>query len=325
MTTPRDAGAAAAQEPPAPAGSVLGPCASTLVGTAASAAVGGLAAVAALGSALPRLATPTGLTGAAVESAWVAAHLLLYPWGALRERHEVVDRFGTAGLPPVRRALLVGDVEAAGTPIVLVHGMLDNRAVFTVLRRQLRRRGFDRVVTVNYSPLTNDIRAAAVELGAEIEALVATTGYERVHVVGHSLGGLIARYYVQRLGGDARVHTLVTLGTPHRGSELARLLPVRLGRQLSPGSSLYRELDARARGLRTRFVAYWSDLDQVVVPHVHGRLDHPDLAARNVCVAGAGHMSIPLKGVDAHEIAALLSQLDPDGATVRQGVTTLPR
>ena len=46
---------------------------------------------------------------------------------------------------------------------------------------------------------------------------MAETGFERIHVIGHSLGGLIARYYVTRLGGDARVHTLVTLGTPARG------------------------------------------------------------------------------------------------------------
>ena len=51
---------------------------------------------------------------------------------------------------------------------------------------------------------------------------MANSGYERIHVIGHRLGGLIARYFVQRLGGDAQVHTLVTLGTPHQGTQLAR-------------------------------------------------------------------------------------------------------
>ncbi len=50
-----------------------------------------------------------------------------------------------------------------------------------------------------------------------IEKLTAESGYEKVHVIGHSLGGLITRYYVQRMGGHARVHTVVTLGTPHSG------------------------------------------------------------------------------------------------------------
>ena len=121
----------------------------------------------------------------------------------------------------MQRGLVISDVEAAGTPILLVHGMVDNRSIFTVLRLGLRRRGFGRVTTMNYSPLTSDIRVAAAQLAEEVEALVAETGYERIHVIGHSMGGLIARYYVTRLGGDERVHTLVTLGTPHHGTYIA--------------------------------------------------------------------------------------------------------
>ncbi len=269
--------------------------------------------------------TPQGIRGTLVEMGWISAHLTLYPFGVLRERHRAVDRYGLEGLDPVHRGLLVGDIEAAGTPILLVHGMVDNRAIFTLLKRSLRRRGFGCVVTLNYSPATNDIRAAAADLSAEVEALVAQTGYERVHVVGHSLGGLIARYYVQRLGGDERVHTLVTLGSPHEGTEIARLLPVNLCRQLSPGSSLFAELAQPAPGCRTRIVAYWSDLDQLVFPHESAQVNHPDLRASNVLVPKAGHMSIPIRGGVAHEIATLLGQLDHDGSTLHAGVTPLPQ
>ena len=68
---------------------------------------------------------------------------------------------------------------------------------------------------MNYHVLTHDVRAAAQRLAATVEAICEQTGYERIHVIGHSMGGIIARYYVQRMGGDARVHTLVTLGSPH--------------------------------------------------------------------------------------------------------------
>jgi len=270
------------------------------------------------------LLTPAGLHGAALECGWVALQIAIYPWGLLTETHDHVDRYGVADLPPARRALVTGDVEAAGTPILLVHGMVENHAIFTVLKRQLLRRGFGRVISINYSPLTNDIRAAATELSAEIEAIVAVTGYERIHVVGHSLGGLIARYYVQRLGGDERIHTLVTLGTPHSGSELGRLVPVQLCRQLTPGSDLYLELQEPTHRPNTRFVAYWSDFDQLIVPHTNARIDHPDLSARNVLVHANGHLALPINGRVAHEIAALLSQLDADGTTLRPGITTLP-
>jgi pimeloyl-ACP methyl ester carboxylesterase len=260
---------------------------------------------------LRRLLTPDGMRGALVEAAWVSAHLAMYPFGLVRERQHTLDRYGLSDLMPVQRGLAETDVEAAGTPILLVHGMVDNRAIFAVLSRRLRRRGFHRVLTLNYSPTTNDIRAAARRLSAEIEGLVARTDYERIHLVGHSLGGLIARYYVQRLGGDSRVHTLVTLGSPHAGTLTARLVPpMQLCRQLSPGSELYAELD-RPVACSTRMVAYYSDLDQLIVPRSSGRIEHPGLDARNVLVRGAGHMSLPIDPRVVRDVAALFSHLDP--------------
>ena len=275
------------------------------------------------------LCTPAGLRGAGTEAVWSAAHLVLYPLGVLgeggrRATREQADRFTLADLPPLQRGLLLGDVVAAGTPILLVHGLVDNRSVFTLLRRALRRRGFGQVLTLNYSPFTQDLRSAAERLARLVEKTCDETGYERVHVVGHSLGGVVARYYVQRMGGDARVHTLCTLGSPHAGTSAAHLLPSRLSRQLRPGSELMAELAAPAPGCRTRFVAFWSDLDHLIVPKRAARVDHPDLVARNVLLRGVGHMSLPIDGRVVHEIATLLAHLDEDGSTVTAGVSPLP-
>lgn len=271
------------------------------------------------------LLRPAGLCGAAVEVGWVAAHVALYPLGVVKDRAgaRVDSRRDLAGLSPIQRGLVVGDVEASGTPILLVHGVVDNRSIFAVLRRALRRRGFRRVIGINYSPLTRDVRLAATQLAIRVERLCEETGFERIHVIGHSMGGLIARYYVQRLGGDARVHTLVTLGTPHAGTLPAHLVPHRLARQLRPGSDLVQELAQPAAGCRTRFLAVWSDLDQLMVPKHAARVDHPDLDARNVLVRGVGHMSLPIHRRTVQEIATTLAQLDPHGATVQRGVTSI--
>ena len=268
--------------------------------------------------------SPTGFRGAALEAAWSAAHLALYPLGLVEEKaREEVGRFTLGDLPPMQRGLVIGDVEAAGTPILLVHGMVDNRSIFALLRRGLRRRGFGRVLALNYSPLSDDVREVAQRLAELIESVCADTGYERVHVVGHSMGGLVARYYVQKLGGDARVHTLVTLGTPHEGTTVAYLLPHPLVRQLRPGSTLLDELAEPAPGCSTRVVAIWSDLDQLMSPKTSAELRHPDLRARNVFVRGVGHMSLPVDGRVVHEICATLAHLDTDGTTLTAGVTTL--
>ncbi len=258
------------------------------------------------------LATPAGLYGAVVEAAWVAAHLAMYPLGVRRERPAGAP-YGLEHLTLRQRSLLISRPEAAGTPILLVHGMIDNRAIFTVLTPKLRAYGFERVSSLNYSPVTNDIRSAAAGLGAEVERLVERTGYERIHIVGHSLGGLIARYYVQRLGGDQRVRTLVTLGAPHHGTLAAHLVPVRLGRQLRPGSDLFTELDRPAPGCRTRFAVFWSDIDQLVVPHDNAALHHPDLIVQNEPVHGVGHMSLPVNPRIAQQVAELLGESTPGG------------
>jgi pimeloyl-ACP methyl ester carboxylesterase len=272
--------------------------------------------------------TPAGVRGAGRELAWATAHAALYPLGVFSEKaravtREQAGRFTLADLPPVQRGLLLGDVVAAGTPILLVHGLIDNRSIFTLLRRALQRRGFGRLITVNYSPFTQDVRSAAAHLARQVERICEETGYERVHVIGHSLGGVVARYYVQRMDGDARVHTLVTLGSPHSGTRAAYLLPHSLVRQLRPGSELLTELAAPATGCRTRFVAFWSDLDQLIVPKRAARIDHPDLSARNVLLRGVGHMSLPISGRVAHEIAVLLAHLDESGSTLQAGVTPL--
>jgi len=270
------------------------------------------------------LLSPSGVRGTVTEVAWVAAHLAMYPFGMLEERtQEYRHVTHLSDLPPVQRGLLVGDVEAAGTPIVLVHGIVDNHTVFHLLRRGLRRRGFGRVVTVNYSSLVGDIRRLAQNFGEVVEQVCEETGYERVHVVGHSMGGLIARYYVQRLGGDERVHTLVTLGTPHEGTAMAYTLPHNLVRQLRPDSDVIADLREPAPGCRTRFVAVWSDLDQLIVPKQRAKIVHPDLSARNVYMRGVGHMSLPVDGRVVHEICTTLAHLDTDGSTVAPGATSI--
>ena len=258
------------------------------------------------------LLSARGLRGTSVEAAWVAAHLAMYPWGFVEERARLhAERTSLEGLPPTQRGLLVGDVVAAGTPIVLVHGLVDNRSIFALLRRGLRRRGFGSTYALNYSPLTDDIRSVAVRLGDLVTEVLDETGHDQVHVIGHSMGGLIGRYLVQRLSGDAHVHTLVTLGTPHSGTLPARFIPHPVVRQMRVGGDLVTELAEPAPGCSTRMLAVWSDLDQLVLPQRNARIEHPDLQARNLFVRGVGHMSLPVDRRVIHEVGTTLATLDP--------------
>ncbi|MEU9476407.1 alpha/beta fold hydrolase [Streptomyces sp. NPDC048191] len=252
------------------------------------------------------------LKATALEAAILAGHLLLYPTGLIQERRctAVPAQDGTAQLP-VR----------SGPPVVLLHGFIDNRSVFLLLRRNLAQHGGQRVVSLNYSPLTCDIRAAAELLGRHVEEICERTGSDQVDIVGHSLGGLIARYYAQCLGGDLRVRTLVTLGTPHAGTSAAPLANAHpIVRQMRPGSVVIEELARPAPGCRTRFVSFWSDLDSVMVPLETACLEHPDLDVQNVRVTGIGHLALPVHPAVATGIREALDAAQP-GDRIAGGLT----
>jgi len=262
----------------------------------------------AAGYALRTFTSPAGLRGLAVEWAWLTAHIALYPVGLVEETVRPHGHYRTDSLPPVKRSLVVADPTAAGTPILLIHGIMDNRSVFTVFAHELRRRGFGVVNAINYSLLTGDLRTAAHELHHHVERLRAATGSDKVHVVGHSLGGVIARYYVQRMGGDAVVDTVVTLGSPHSGSNLALLAPTALCRQLRPGSDVLRELAEPAPGCRTRFLVVWSRMDEIILPQRNSRLRHPDLDVQELGLDDVGHLSLPIDRRTVHWVASTLAR-----------------
>ncbi|MEU2426203.1 alpha/beta fold hydrolase [Streptomyces sp. NPDC007851] len=248
------------------------------------------------------------LKSTALEAAILAGHLLLYPTGLTPERRPPVP--GAPAAEPAGTGRL--PVRAA-PPVVLLHGFIDNRSVFVLLRRTLAQHGGQRVESLNYSPLTCDIRTAAELLGRHIEEICERTGSRRVDIVGHSLGGLIARYYVQRLGGDLRVRTLVTLGTPHSGTRVAPLADAHpIVRQMRPGSEVIEELAGPAPGCRTRFVSFWSDLDSLMEPVEAACIEHPDLIVENVRVTGIGHLALPVHPAVAAGIRQALDETLPE-------------
>ncbi|GAA3245397.1 hypothetical protein GCM10017691_52470 [Pseudonocardia petroleophila] len=264
--------------------------------------------------------SPAGLRGLAVEWAWLAAHMAVYPAGLVHETFVAAgDGYRTDTLPPERRGRLVEDVEGAGYPVLLVHGIMDNRSVFTVFRRALRRRGFGTVHAVNYSLFTGDVRTAAHELRGHVERLRELTGAEHVHIVGHSLGGMIARYYVQRLGGSDVVDTLVTLGSPHTGTLSAYLMPTPLAAQLRPGSELLTELAEPAPGCPTRFLVVWSRMDQMIVPQRNARLAHDDLHVEHLELRDVGHLSLPIDPRSVHWVVSALARSDHRRHPFRRG------
>ncbi len=177
-------------------------------------------------------------------------------FGAAREITSLIQcaamlPVGTSGQRPRRSSRRwPGETETAGpdrhSPVVLIHGYGHNHSGWWVMRKHLREGGFAQVETFDYSPVSEDIPATARRLAATVDAVRRRTGAPKVHIVGHSLGGLLARWYVQELDGAAAVDTVVTLGNTASG----HLLPS-WHREWHRGPAAS-ELDGSSSGWRTR-------------------------------------------------------------------------
>lgn len=124
---------------------------------------------------------------------------------------------------------------------------------------------------------------------------------------------------MQRLGGDARVRTLVTLGTPHAGDPggaAGERTPDR-----APDAPRLRTAGGAqpaVLGCRTHFVSFWSDLDHLMDPLETACIDHADLRAENVRVSGIGHLALPVHPAVATGIRQVLDTARPGEETANR-------
>ncbi len=176
----------------------------------------------------------------------------------------------------------------AAAPILLLHGVLCNGAVWRAWISQLAARGLGPVYTLSYGPPLSSIDHFAEQAAARIDAILAATGARKVALVGHSMGGLVARAYLRRYGG-AKVHCLVTIGTPHHGSMHAWLFPGICLAQMRPGSAWLAELNRDEPTLApVPVVSLWSWHDSMVAPQASSCL----AGAANIELTGIGHNAL---------------------------------
>ncbi len=275
------------------------------------------------------LRRPSTYPGAVKELLFTGVNIALYPAGLIGEAVGIDPGNGSLrGRFSTQLALRYLDPEAASTPIILVHGYFHNRSAFLMMRRSLRRMGYHNVDTLNYNVIGHTCDDLAQQLGRHVDEVLECTGATKVHLVGHSLGGLISRLYIQQYGGDELVHTCVTLGTPHNGTYTAYVGRGPAARDLRPGSELITRLDATARETPVRFVSYYSNLDALVVPASGAKITNPALKATNILVKDLGHMSLLLSSPLVHSIGVTLSRLDAcddDEGPHDAIVTAMPR
>ena len=202
-----------------------------------------------------------------VEAGSIFLTVCAYPFGFLPEK------------PP---ALQV----AQKRPVLLLHGLFHNRAVWFLMKQRLEQCGFT-VVTINLPPF-EIVETLARKIADTVEETMVTYDTEQVDIVGHSMGGLLARYYIEFMGGDKRVAHCVLLGTPNAGSKLAPFALSPLGGDLMPGSDFLTELNAAPLSATVSYVTIFSHHDNLVIPAESAELP----GAEAIEIEWLGHNSL---------------------------------
>lgn len=191
-------------------------------------------------------------------------------------------------------------------PILFLHGLGAHPGEFAAMRAAFRLLGRGRTYSVGF--FANEATPVMAErVRMAIDDIVRVNELDddaQVDIVAHSMGGLVARYALLDPATAARVRTLVTLGTPHAGTHLARLADTTKIRDLRRGSAVIDELGAQvpwpADG--PRLVCLWSDADVMVQPHESATVE----GAENIAVHGVTHVGFMLDpGVWRHVAQAL--------------------
>ncbi|MGZ8356646.1 MAG: lipase family alpha/beta hydrolase [Telluria sp.] len=195
-----------------------------------------------------------------------------------------------------------------GTPVLLLHGYGCNSGYWVHLVALLDAARISHA-SLDLEPLGAPIDAYVPAVARAVESLCQAAGARQVVIVAHSMGGLVARAYL-RAHGSERVARIVTLGSPHHGTCLARLAlgsnavqMRRAGCGEAPESAWLRTLAAgeTAAG-RALVTSIHSWHDNIVAPQASSVLP----GARNIGFGGVGHVAL---GSDRRILAAVMAEI----------------
>jgi triacylglycerol lipase len=184
-------------------------------------------------------------------------------------------------LPRGLAASIPRDMAEGADVAVLVHGSLATAGAWHPLRKRLEALGVH-VVTFTYGP-----GFAVRDIAAQIAAVLTPIGAKaRVHLVGHSLGGLAVRWYVQELPADERVVQTITVAAPFAGARGARFYPWPAGRDMQRGSDVLERLATSALRPGVRHLSILGAADTAVAS------DTVFPVGERVVIADAGHNAL---------------------------------
>ena len=242
------------------------------------------------------------------QAGWTAAALRHLP-DAVRHQGQQLSAMRSPHPHPDPRppAHSVG-LARSHAPVVLVHGYGATTDCWSLLGRRLAAESFDQVFLFGYNGLSTGLPELAHALAGAVRSVLSETGSGTVHLVGHSLGGLVVRLATEAGGLWPHVATVVTVATPHRGSVLAWVAPGRTARWMRPGLSALPDPVLAGGPDEPRYLNFYCARDAVLTRR-SARFEVERV--ENVEITGAGH-------IGATRAGSLLSRLPSDLAAAER-------
>jgi triacylglycerol lipase len=188
-------------------------------------------------------------------------------------------------------------------PVLLVHGIWDTGRVFRRMIPFLNERGW-KVYDLDLAP--NNGTKGLDDLAQQVVNKVESTfGREQpFDLLGFSMGGIVSRYYVQRLSGINQVQRFISLSAPNNGTAIAYFNQSLGCVQMRPNSALLRDLNSDAQMLsQINFTSIWTPFDTMIVPADSSRMPVGD----NVVVPVLNHAWMLVDQKSLNAIATALS------------------
>ncbi len=211
---------------------------------------------------------------------------------------------------PFRASAIADNIAAPGAihgkrGVVFIHGFFCNRGFWTPWLKRLEGSGHA-FVALSMEPVFGSIDDYTPQIEAAVEQVRQASGMPPL-LVCHSMGGLAARAWLQTMKSEARVHHVVTIGTPHGGTWLARFSHGINGMQMRLASSWQTGLDLEMpRDRHALFTCWYSNSDNIVFPASTATL----VGADNRLLRAVAHVQMAFEPQLMDQTLGLVSRTD---------------
>ncbi len=170
--------------------------------------------------------------------------------------------------------------------VILISGIYNTGVVLKTFKNSLQADGF---IVEDFVPNPNDASVSLVTSALDLEKFISScsTDKEPIVIIGFSMGGLIARYYVQKIDQGKRVQKLITISSPHNGTLWARILPNIGTIEMRPHSKFLVDL-AASPWPNVPCISLWTPYDLTIRPAKSSLLNY----AKNIRINAWCHMAM---------------------------------